>query len=206
MSTVPQQLANAANAQLSTGPRTDAGKATSSRNGTTHGLASGFAVLPCEDQSEFETLAASLHAEFPVTSPHRVFLVDLMIQSRWRLLRINALESEVFTAMTLATTDEPTPYGRIAASLSKNPTHALALLQRYAAAAERSYFKAHRELTRSAREEVRAEEKAMDDFFKNTLFGPVPGPPLNLGTPPVPPIGFASQNASKPLGNLALRL
>ena len=47
MATEKQIAANRANAQLSTGPRTDAGKAASSSNAVSHGLTSrGFIILP----------------------------------------------------------------------------------------------------------------------------------------------------------------
>ena len=51
---------NRANAQLSTGPRTSAGKASSSRNATKHGLASGQLIIFGEDPAVFESLLADL--------------------------------------------------------------------------------------------------------------------------------------------------
>ena len=46
--------ANQKNAQHSTGPKTDAGKAKSSRNALKHGLTAEAAVLPNENPADFE--------------------------------------------------------------------------------------------------------------------------------------------------------
>ena len=135
MCTLSQQLANNENAQHSTRPRTAEGKAVSSRNGLQHGLSSGFAVLPCEDPSEFDALTETLADEFRPTSAHQTYLVGQMAQSRWRMARIQGIETEVFSLMLDDTAEPITPYGRIAANLApKDPTAALSLLQCYAAA------------------------------------------------------------------------
>src|ERR1700681_2307173 len=54
------QIANAANAQLSTGPRTDEGKRHSSQNARTHGLTAQQPVIPDEDRAAFDQLRAQL--------------------------------------------------------------------------------------------------------------------------------------------------
>jgi hypothetical protein len=55
MSTEAQISANQANAQLSTGPKTEAGKSASSQNSWKHGLAVGvFRVLATEDQFMYD--------------------------------------------------------------------------------------------------------------------------------------------------------
>ena len=60
----PAQLtANPANSQSSTGPKTETGRAISSQNRTTHGLARHngvFVLLSSEDPIGFESLIASL--------------------------------------------------------------------------------------------------------------------------------------------------
>ena len=55
MSTPAQYAANKANAQRSTGPRTQAGKAAVSTNATTHGATSKTALLQGENQDAYET-------------------------------------------------------------------------------------------------------------------------------------------------------
>ena len=61
----PEQLAaNRANATHSTGPDTAEGKATSSRNHTTHGFRSCTVVLPVENIEEYNELLTELEDHF----------------------------------------------------------------------------------------------------------------------------------------------
>jgi len=91
MSTQAQVLANQANAQKSTGPITETGKANSSINRRDHGLGGKFTVLPCEDQTEYDALLGNLETEFQPATPTEVLLVEQMAESRWtrdRALRL----------------------------------------------------------------------------------------------------------------------
>ena len=63
MATPAQVLANQANAQHSTGPTTDLGKARSSRNNLQHGLTLGVLILSSEEQARFCEFEANLRAE-----------------------------------------------------------------------------------------------------------------------------------------------
>ena len=63
MATPAQVLANQANAQHSTGPNTEAGKARSSRNNLQHGLTLGVLILLPEEQARFCEFEAKLRAE-----------------------------------------------------------------------------------------------------------------------------------------------
>jgi hypothetical protein len=64
MPTKAQTTANAANAQHSTGPKTDAGKAASSLNHLSHSLTgTAFTVLDWEDQNAFDALFSRLRSE-----------------------------------------------------------------------------------------------------------------------------------------------
>ena len=65
MATEAQVLANRLNAQKSTGPRTEAGKAGGSQNAGTHGLLSRKTVIPGEDPGQVETYRAPVLAELP---------------------------------------------------------------------------------------------------------------------------------------------
>ena len=55
MTSEARQTANAANALLSTGPRTNEGKARSSQNARQHGLTAAQVVIAAEDRDEFCT-------------------------------------------------------------------------------------------------------------------------------------------------------
>ena len=90
MSTSAQIAANQANAQHSTGPKSEAGRAASSQNNFRHGLAGGiFAMLGWENHDEFQTLLADLAAEHQPATPTERLLVEKMAQSWW--LRNRAL-------------------------------------------------------------------------------------------------------------------
>lgn len=81
--TAAQMVANSANAQLSRGPVTEEGKAVSSLNRLTHGLAGAFRVLPCETQSDFEALLATFTEEYnPQTATERI-LVQKAAEHHW---------------------------------------------------------------------------------------------------------------------------
>jgi hypothetical protein len=83
----PAQLAaNRANAQHSTGPTSESGRATSSQNRTTHGLArhnGTFVLLDSEDPNGFEALKASLTAEHQPNTETESILVNTMTESHW---------------------------------------------------------------------------------------------------------------------------
>ncbi|MDX2268939.1 MAG: hypothetical protein NW208_12590, partial [Bryobacter sp.] len=70
MSTPQQVLANQANAQLSTGPRTPLGKQKSAQNSTSHGLTATTPDSLAEaNQAEFLALAARLRAQLKPHGP-----------------------------------------------------------------------------------------------------------------------------------------
>ncbi|HEY1948021.1 MAG TPA: hypothetical protein VGG97_13495 [Bryobacteraceae bacterium] len=89
MSTANQIAANQANAQLSTGPKTETGKAASSQNSWKHGLFGVFRVLDSESQMAYQDLLQSLQTEYNPATPTEAILVERMAQHHW--LRNRAL-------------------------------------------------------------------------------------------------------------------
>ena len=63
MTSNDQIAANRANSELSTGPRTEEGKARSSQNSLKHGAFSKSILLPGESQEEFDALFAGLRKD-----------------------------------------------------------------------------------------------------------------------------------------------
>ena len=63
MATQAQILANQANAQHSTGPKTEEGKARASRNNTKHGLTLGVLAIPEAEAASYAEREAKLRAE-----------------------------------------------------------------------------------------------------------------------------------------------
>ena len=87
MSTQAQILANRANAQKSTGPSSEAGKETSSRNRLIHGLSDPenvfFLLHEIEDETQFEELKAAFTAEHQPQTETEHILVRRMWESEW---------------------------------------------------------------------------------------------------------------------------
>jgi hypothetical protein len=95
--------ANRANAQHSTGPVTEAGRATSSQNHTLHGLArhnGTFRLLASEDSAGFEALKQSLAAEHLPTTETESILVTAMAESHWLSNRAQNLQATCFDETT----------------------------------------------------------------------------------------------------------
>ena len=109
-------------------------------------------VLRHEDQTAFDRLLESYLSEFQPTTTHEHFLVDQLAQSRWRLDRAHRLEALALEQIVSGDSDETNPNSRILAHLGPN---ALTTLNRWAAAAEKSYYRAHRELTQARSRELR---------------------------------------------------
>ena len=89
------QIANAANAQLSTGPRTEEGKRQSSQNARTHGLTSQRPIIPDEDRASFDQLRAQLHAETKPQGALQQIIFEELVHSAWNLSRVRAMEAEL---------------------------------------------------------------------------------------------------------------
>jgi hypothetical protein len=93
MATDSQMRANIENAQHSTGPKTETGKATSSHNNFRHGFTGAFAVLPSEDQKEFDQLLTNLRVEHQPSTITEAVLVENMAQSYWLAQRAVAFQN-----------------------------------------------------------------------------------------------------------------
>lgn len=102
MSTAAQISANQKNAEHSSGPRSETGKAASSRNHLIHGLSgAGFHVLEGEDQNAFNELFTKLTAEYQPASGTEEILVEQMAQSAWLRLRAVRLQESCFEGATI---------------------------------------------------------------------------------------------------------
>jgi len=98
VSTSAQIIANQANAQLSTGPRTEAGKAESCLNNFRHGFTGAFHLLAWEDEEAFETLWLGLRAEHHPATVTETVLVEKMAQALWLSKRAQTLQHFTFNA------------------------------------------------------------------------------------------------------------
>ncbi len=98
-STQPQcvSIRNRANAQHSTGPRSEAGKQRSALNALTHGLTARTAVLPSEDPAAYEQHHHQFLEEYRPATPTETQLVHELADTSWRLNRIPLLEADVLS-------------------------------------------------------------------------------------------------------------
>lgn len=106
MATERQQAANAANAQLSTGPTSADGKAVVAKNAVRHGILSGVPVLPGEDPVAWE-----VHRSGIVDSLQPVGLLELTLAEQaalllWRMGRLASHEA-LTTAAAIEAVDIP---------------------------------------------------------------------------------------------------
>ncbi|HWY46364.1 MAG TPA: hypothetical protein VNX70_03215 [Bryobacteraceae bacterium] len=88
---------NKANAQKSTGPRTEAGKQRSSLNAWRHGLTGQTIVLPTEDHSAYERHSQSFLDEYHPKDATETQLVQSLIDTSWRMNRAATIETNLFS-------------------------------------------------------------------------------------------------------------
>jgi hypothetical protein len=93
MTTHKQIAANQANAQRSTGPKTEAGKAASSKNAVKHGALSSIAVAEHEDAALFESMLAALVKEHEPATTIEHQLVERLAVLFWREIRLAKAEA-----------------------------------------------------------------------------------------------------------------
>src|SRR5690242_15816674 len=159
------------------GPRTEAGKAASSRNAVKHNLCS--TRLTGTDLDELNAIRARLNDEWNPSCETERMLLDQMALSQWRMDRALSLELAAFDDTHI---DQPL----------------LALALRYRTTDERSFYTALAELQRlrtSMREdairELKQKEKereaAAHREMERLCFAPIAGAPQ-----------FVSQNVSTP--------
>jgi hypothetical protein len=98
---------NRQNAKKSTGPKTDAGKATSRFNGLKHGARTviidlsgspGVSVLSCDDANEYREMVAEYNRAIAPNGRAEVTIVQRIIDAQWRLLRNSRLQTLEFEA------------------------------------------------------------------------------------------------------------
>ena len=133
MSSTPQLTANQANAQHSTGPRTDEGKARVSQNALRHGLTARHLVIRDDEREEYADLLNSLSSELDPQGAVETVAFHELLHAAWSLHRFRRIEAEASRGSVEDFTDPAT-------------TTVLDRLTRYQARAQRSWQKAIYEL------------------------------------------------------------
>jgi len=96
MSTELQQRANQANAQLSTGPKTQAGKAKSSLNAVKTGLTGRTVLLAADDATAYEKHLQNLSEQYQPANAAECELLQSIADTHWRLQRVPNLEAGIY--------------------------------------------------------------------------------------------------------------
>jgi len=96
MSTAAQIAANQKNAQLSTGPVSESGKAKSSLNAVKSGLTGRTVLLPSEDAALYQAHVSEFVKHYSPMGDDECKLVQSLADTEWRLLRIPSLEMGIY--------------------------------------------------------------------------------------------------------------
>ena len=94
----PLHTDNETETQSKGGPRTEAGKAASSKNSFKHGLASGRILIEGEDPAAFESLVADLEADYQPATETEALLVHDLAKFHWLADRAIRLQAVAFAA------------------------------------------------------------------------------------------------------------
>jgi hypothetical protein len=98
--------ANRANAQLSTGPRSEEGKRKSSLNAVKTALTGVTVLLPADDAAEYQRHIALYEKELQPVGIEESELVQSLADISWRLRRIPALEMAIYARGSLLYADQ----------------------------------------------------------------------------------------------------
>jgi len=181
MTSDKQTEANRLNAQHSTGPRSDEGKARSSRNALKTGIDSESLILPGEDPAELEALRAEYYALHQPVTPEERDTVDAAVVAVWLMRRFRRMEAQL-TQHEIDTTeklDTANPLGHIFSQASGK----FLRLQTRMNAAERSFHRNSDRLAILKSRRVPAEP----------VVEPQPDPPSPDPEPADPPSPLASR-------------
>ena len=164
--------ANRQNAQQSTGPRSEAGKAASSRNAVTHGFTGAtFVVSPAEKEA-WERFRDELLPHFnPQTPAERAYALAV-IQNRWRIGQIQSTEAGIYAlgrieyADRFAGQSEDAAADLVRAFTYRTHIKELDRLNRYEARLARQCDKDLRELHRIQAERKEHESKQESEMLR----------------------------------------
>ena len=160
---------NRANAQKSTGPRTEAGKKRSSLNALRHGLTGQTVVMPAEDLTAYTAFCKRAFTELKPNGFLEELAVQTIADTTWRLNRARAYESTLFSLQfdnhaDLIDAEHPEVHCALAqANAAPELTKSLANLSTYEQRLNRTLLQAKKEL--ASLQEVRqtGEKNAMDE-------------------------------------------
>jgi len=195
--------ANRANAQLSTGPKTEAGRAISSQNALRTALTGRTVLLPTDNLDEYKSLQTQFLTTYkPATEDERA-LVQELLDTTWRIKRILNLEFAIFAKGSVEFADsfpDLTPDARnqlILAETYLKYEKSIRNLNTQEARLQRKLAKDQAELTRLQTERRQAEAQ-------NPAKSPAPEPEIGfVFSNPQPATANTAQPAASPHQTMA---
>jgi hypothetical protein len=163
MSSAAKLAANRANAQHSTGPRTEEGKDRSRLNGLSHGLTSKAAFLPWENHEAYEALHAAFDRDYNPAGDLESELLRAMADAWWRLDRARRMETEflinregaIRESGVSASGDE----ALVLLFTDPEQMKKMRLMMRYTASAEKAWNKAQSDFDKARAERMQRERE-----------------------------------------------
>ncbi len=146
MTTLKKIEASRRNGALSIGPITQTGKQIAARNSLRHGILSSQVVLETEDSMEFAHMEQRMRASLQPVGESEEMFAETIIELRWRLRRLRAVEKGAFEAGLRAPLTGA-DVGMVFIADSDGP-NAFSNLSRYETAIYRAMYKAWDELQR----------------------------------------------------------
>src|SRR5580693_5723033 len=116
MPSMDQLVANLANAQHSTGPKTEKGKHRTRLNAYRHGLTGQICLLTADEHQAFDQHCTGIRESLEPVGALEIELAQSIAEDHWRLKRARAIESGIFAAgqqgllgfnFGVATTEDP---------------------------------------------------------------------------------------------------
>jgi hypothetical protein len=161
MATPAQIAANRANAQMSTGPRTLEGKASSSLNALKHGADSASVILPGEDPALYERIADSYYSEIAPRSVLEEYQVDTLVRADWQRRRLKRIENNLYRQLLA----EGTNPDEIDVTILRDSATGKLLLKIWSqiASIDRAHHRAANEIRRLRRERAAVEADAIEE-------------------------------------------
>ena len=179
MSTAAQVEANRRNAQSSTGPRTEEGKARSRANGVRHGLRAEKILVMDEDPAEYAEYRQGMLDSLRPEDPLEYTLAERVVAQGWRLKRAERAEAALLNrdmgkAHHIAMNELPPQHrqrwdeepdsilvGIVLGESMSGPSNSYETLRRYERSIERGFYAALHEL-RAIRKERREDTERED--------------------------------------------
>lgn len=144
MVTDRQVQANRSNAKLSTGPKSDEGKAIVAKNALKHGILSREVFIDEGLKKDFEEMKGNFYLQFEPQGQLELFLLERVITCAWRLSVLTRIEAQIYEKEDSNSWEKDPQIKR--AFLSSYTRNALYTLNRYETSIERKFYQALSEL------------------------------------------------------------